>query len=96
MTDTSTTSPPADVAGDGTTTPASTGTSRRRSGGGLNGMVLAELQQVAGGLGIKGTTRMRKSQLIEAIGAAQTQGQGGARADGVASTGSKSSTQSTA
>ncbi|CAN5626214.1 hypothetical protein BH24ACT11_BH24ACT11_01390 [soil metagenome] len=34
-------------------------------------MVLAELQQVAGGLGIKGTGRMRKSQLIEAITAAQ-------------------------
>ncbi len=34
-------------------------------------MVLAELHQVAGGLGIKGTGRMRKSQLIEAITAAQ-------------------------
>ncbi len=47
---------------------------RRRSGGGLNGMVLAELQQVAGGLGIKGTGRMRKSQLIEAITTAQSGG----------------------
>ena len=37
-------------------------------------MVLAELQQVAGGLGIKGTGRMRKSQLIEAITTAQSGG----------------------
>ena len=50
---------------------------RRRSGGGLSGMVLAELQQVAGGLGIKGTGRMRKGQLIEAIQNAQS-GNGGA------------------
>ena len=41
--------------------------SRRRRGTGLDGMVLAELQQVASGLGIKGTARMRKSQLIEVI-----------------------------
>ncbi|MFJ4923405.1 transcription termination factor Rho [Streptomyces sp. NPDC088725] len=48
---------------------AATGTTarRRRSGTGLEGMVLAELQQVASGLGIRGTARMRKSQLIEVI-----------------------------
>jgi transcription termination factor Rho len=40
---------------------------RRRTGTGLDGMVLAELQQLASGLGIKGTARMRKSQLIETI-----------------------------
>lgn len=52
---------------------AATGTTarRRRSGTGLEGMVLAELQQVASGLGIKGTARMRKSQLIEVIKEAQ-------------------------
>ncbi|WP_406399577.1 transcription termination factor Rho [Streptomyces sp. NBC_00879] len=44
---------------------------RRRSGTGLEGMVLAELQQVASGLGIRGTARMRKSQLIEVIKEAQ-------------------------
>ena len=44
---------------------------RRSSGTGLNGMVLAELQQVASGLGISGNGRMRKSQLIEAIQAKQ-------------------------
>ncbi|MEV7421634.1 MULTISPECIES: transcription termination factor Rho [unclassified Streptomyces] len=52
---------------------AATGTTarRRRSGTGLDGMVLAELQQVASGLGIRGTARMRKSQLIEVIKEAQ-------------------------
>ncbi|MFD3453041.1 transcription termination factor Rho [Streptomyces sp. NPDC058691] len=50
---------------------------RRRAGTGLEGMVLAELQQLASGLGIKGTARMRKSQLIETIKAAQS---GGAKA----------------
>ncbi|WP_369146529.1 transcription termination factor Rho [Streptomyces sp. R44] len=52
-----------------------TGTARRRrSGTGLEGMVLAELQQVASGLGIRGTARMRKSQLIEVIKEAQAGG----------------------
>ncbi|WP_019544990.1 transcription termination factor Rho [Streptomyces sulphureus] len=53
----------------GPATDASTGAAprRRRSGTGLEGMVLAELQQVASQLGIKGTARMRKSQLIEVI-----------------------------
>ncbi|MGP3999283.1 transcription termination factor Rho [Streptomyces sp. 8N706] len=69
-------------------TGAATGTAsrRRRSGTGLEGMVLAELQQVASGLGIKGTARMRKSQLIEVIkekqagGASQAAGSGGGSA----------------
>ncbi|WP_310726572.1 transcription termination factor Rho [Streptomyces sp. N2A] len=57
-------------------------TRRRRSGTGLEGMVLAELQQVASGLGIKGTARMRKSQLIEVIKERQAQGSGtAAKAD---------------
>ncbi|WKV71833.1 transcription termination factor Rho [Streptomyces sp. PCS3-D2] len=47
---------------------------RRRTGTGLDGMVLAELQQVASGLGIRGTARMRKSQLIEVIKEAQAGG----------------------
>ncbi|MCZ7433670.1 transcription termination factor Rho [Streptomyces sp. WMMC1477] len=69
-------------------TGASSGTAgrRRRSGTGLEGMVLAELQQVASGLGIRGTARMRKSQLIEVIrekqaensGARGSAGEGGA------------------
>ncbi|MEV5593220.1 transcription termination factor Rho [Streptomyces sp. NPDC052496] len=56
---------------------------RRRSGTGLDGMVLAELQQVASSLGIKGTARMRKSQLIEVIKEKQAAGSGsGAAAKG--------------
>ncbi len=47
---------------------------RRRSGGGLSGMVLPELQALASSLGISGTGRMRKSQLIEAIRARQGDG----------------------
>ncbi|MGP4006181.1 transcription termination factor Rho [Streptomyces sp. 4N124] len=54
--------------------PATGAGSRRRRGTGLEGMVLAELQQVASGLGIRGTGRMRKSQLIEVIKEAQAGG----------------------
>ncbi len=48
---------------------------KRRSGSGLSGMLLPELKQVAAGLGIKGVGAMRKSQLIDAIKAAQSGGQ---------------------
>ncbi|SEC48966.1 transcription termination factor Rho [Streptomyces sp. TLI_105] len=64
-----------------------TGTARRRrSGTGLEGMVLAELQQVASGLGIRGTARMRKSQLIEVIKEAQAGGSAPAKAADAAET----------
>ncbi|TXL90906.1 transcription termination factor Rho [Streptomyces sp. IB2014 016-6] len=65
---------------------AATGTTsrRRRSGTGLDGMVLAELQQVASGLGIRGTARMRKSQLIEVIKEAQGGGSPAPKSDGTA------------
>ena len=43
------------------------GGSRRRRADGLEGMVLAELQSLASGLGISGVARMRKGQLIDAI-----------------------------
>ena len=49
------------------TLPAAEGATTRRKTPGLSGMVLAELQTVASGLGITGTTRMRKGELIEAI-----------------------------
>ncbi len=49
------------------TMPATEGATTRRKSPGLSGMVLAELQTVASGLGITGTTRMRKGELIEAI-----------------------------
>lgn len=67
--------------------PATGAGSRRRRGTGLEGMVLAELQQVASGLGIKGTARMRKSQLIEVIKEAQAGGgAAAAKADAPAET----------
>ncbi|WP_328992042.1 transcription termination factor Rho [Kribbella sp. NBC_01245] len=47
---------------------------RRKAGGGLEGMLLPELKQLAGTLGIKGTGALRKGQLIEAIKAAQSGG----------------------
>ncbi|MGY1438019.1 transcription termination factor Rho [Streptomyces reniochalinae] len=85
----------ADTAADGAAAPAATDASaapaasgaaprRRRSGTGLEGMVLAELQQVASSLGIRGTARMRKSQLIEVIKERQAGGssQGASDKDG--------------
>ena len=59
MTETSTTPDP--IAADAATeTP-------KKSGGGLGGKVLAELQDIAGGLGIDGAAGMRKGALIDAI-----------------------------
>jgi transcription termination factor Rho len=72
---------PAEGAASGTTA------RRRRSGTGLEGMVLAELQQVASGLGIRGTARMRKSQLIEVIKEAQAGGSSAPAPKAAASTG---------
>ncbi|MEU9242984.1 transcription termination factor Rho [Streptomyces sp. NPDC048385] len=66
--------------------PASGAGSRRRRGTGLEGMVLAELQQVASGLGIRGTARMRKSQLIEVIKEAQAGGGAPAKAEAATET----------
>jgi len=54
------------------TSDASSASAKGRKGSGLSGMVLAELQTVASGLGITGTTRMRKGELIEAIQAKQS------------------------
>ncbi len=62
----------------GTDAAATTATRRRKAGGGLEGMLLPELKQLAGTLGIKGTGALRKGQLIEAIKAAQTGGSSGA------------------
>jgi transcription termination factor Rho len=42
-------------------------TRRRRTGDGLNGMLLNELQTMASSLGISGTAKMRKGDLIAAI-----------------------------
>ena len=46
------------------------GGARRRTSG-LSAKLLPELQQLAGDLGISGTAKLRKGQLIEAIQAAQ-------------------------
>ena len=54
---------------------AGTAGPRRRTGPGLAAKRLPELQQLAGSLGITGTGRMRKSQLIAAI--QERQGQSG-------------------
>ncbi|ANW18091.1 transcription termination factor Rho [Streptomyces clavuligerus] len=82
------TSAPAAGAASGTTS------RRRRSGTGLEGMVLAELQQVASGLGIRGTARMRKSQLIEVIKEAQAGGSAtGAKAADSAAKGAETETK---
>src|ERR1700753_179405 len=51
---------------------------RRRQGTGLSSLLLPELQQVAQQMGIAGTGRMRKSQLIAAI--QEKQGGGGSAA----------------
>ncbi|WP_238441364.1 Rho termination factor N-terminal domain-containing protein, partial [Frankia sp. AgW1.1] len=53
---------PADDATPGSATPR-----RRRSGTGLQAMLLPELQSMASSLGIQGTGRLRKGQLIAAI-----------------------------
>ncbi|GGV24926.1 hypothetical protein GCM10010260_76750 [Streptomyces filipinensis] len=66
--------------------PATGAGSRRRRGTGLEGMVLAELQQVASGLGIRGTARMRKSQLIEVIKEAQAAGGAAPKAEAATET----------
>jgi transcription termination factor Rho len=63
------TSDVSNVAGD-TTAP----TRRRRSGTGLSAMLLPELQSLATSLGISGTARMRKSELISAISERQAGG----------------------
>jgi transcription termination factor Rho len=46
----------------------------RRGGSGLSGMKLADLQRIAQEMGITGTGRMRKGQLVEAIQARQAGG----------------------
>jgi transcription termination factor Rho len=54
-------------AGSASQDPTSTTAKPRKRPAGLSGMVLAELQSLAGELGISGTARMRKGALIEAI-----------------------------
>jgi transcription termination factor Rho len=71
--------PTAGTSGDSTAEQSATKPARKRSAG-LSGMVLAELQSLAGELGISGTAKMRKGQLIEAIKERQSGGQPAAAA----------------
>jgi transcription termination factor Rho len=81
---------------DSAAVPDSNGRTRRRSGSGLDGMVLPELQQLAAGLGIKGVARMRKSALIDAIRAAQgSNGSGAPMATAQATPGPSADTEET-
>ncbi|MFK3984890.1 transcription termination factor Rho [Micromonospora sp. NPDC050397] len=66
------TSDVSNVAGEATAGPVR----RRRTGTGLSAMLLPELQSLAASLGISGTARMRKGELISAI----SERQGGAAA----------------
>src|SRR3954469_11675811 len=64
------------------------GSSGRRRSTGLAGMLLPELKQLAGDLGISGTGQMRKSQLIAAIQALQSgTGQSGTGQSGTGQSG---------
>lgn len=62
--------------------PAASGTTgrTRRRGSGLSGMLLPELQRLAAELGISGTGRMRKGDLVAAISARQAGSEGAASA----------------
>ena len=53
------------------------------AGKGLSGMLLPQLKQLGSSLGLKGTGAMRKSQLIDAIQAAQSGGSRAPRSDAV-------------
>ena len=71
--------PTAGTSGDASAEQSATKPARKRSAG-LSGMVLAELQGLAGELGISGTAKMRKGQLIEAIKERQSGGSGSSAA----------------
>ncbi|MGW5154532.1 Rho termination factor N-terminal domain-containing protein, partial [Nonomuraea wenchangensis] len=70
--------PGAEPASGDTPTRAAAKPRARRSGTGLSAKVLPELQKIAAELGISGTGRMRKSQLIAAIQEKQGGGTGDA------------------
>jgi transcription termination factor Rho len=63
----------------------------KRRGTGLSAMLLPELQKVASGLGISGAGKMRKSQLVDAIGAARSGSAAGTTDTGAPPTRTRSS-----
>ena len=60
-------------------TAESGGPAPANGGGGLSTKLLPELKQIAGGLGIRGVSAMKKAQLVEAIRAAQQTSQAPSR-----------------
>ncbi|WP_031464584.1 transcription termination factor Rho [Sciscionella sediminilitoris] len=74
---------------------ATKSTTARRKTGGLSGMVLAELRELAGELGITGTTGMRKGDLIAAIKERQGGGSQASAATSTASAGTAKRTRKT-
>src|SRR3954451_11606142 len=50
--------------------------SSKKKSGGLNSLLLADLKAMAGGLGIRGAGSMKKAQLVDAIKAVQSAGNG--------------------
>ena len=72
---------------------------RRRAtsgGGGLSALVLPQLQSLAGDLGITGTAKMRKSELIAAIQERQNGSAGTAKSNGTAATAAVAAESATA
>ena len=61
------TSPHGTAGEDGAGPASGSAPGRSRRGGGLASMLLPELQQMAQSMGIKGTGRMRKGEIISAI-----------------------------
>jgi transcription termination factor Rho len=76
-----------DVTPEVATATGATITGGRRGGSGLSAMLLPELQSLAGSLGITGTGRMRKGDLIAAIQERQGVAAGPARARGAVAAG---------
>jgi transcription termination factor Rho len=74
------------AASSGTESHAGANGSAPRKRAGLSGMVLAELRELAGELGLRGTAGMRKGDLIAAIKERQAQGAGSGTSNGRAAT----------
>ncbi len=56
---------------------SASGAAPKKRGGGLNSMLIADLKQMAGGMGISGAGKMKKAELVDAIKAAQSGGRAG-------------------
>ncbi len=74
---------------------AEAGSTSRGKQVGLNKMLMSDLKNLAGTLGIKGTTGMRKSALVDAITSAQRSGQSSGQGSGQTSAGQGASTSRT-